>query len=109
MEIARYSDHRENPASAVLIGPDAERDPHERAGQDGGADQKAELRLCEAQILFDLHADDGEDRPGCEADREGYRRQPRARPWSAVETDALEFMSLASRTMRSSAARIPNR
>ena len=89
-------------------GPD-ERDPHERAGQDGGADQKAELRLCEAQILFDLHADDGEDRPGYEADRGRLSSTAKARPWSAVETDALEFMSLASRTMRSSAARNSNR
>ena len=48
----------------------------QRAGQDRRADQQAELRVVEPQVLLDLDADDGEDRPHREADGEGDGRSP---------------------------------
>jgi hypothetical protein len=56
---------------AVLIGPDPQEDSAQRTGQDGGAGQQAELGVGKTEILFDLHADDGKDRPDREADRKG--------------------------------------
>ena len=69
---------RVDDAAAVLVGPDAEHQADQRAGQDRRADQQAELRLVEPQVLLDLHADDRKDRPDRKADREGDRRQPQA-------------------------------
>ena len=59
--------------AAVLIGPDAEHQPDERAGQDRRSHQQAELGLVEAQVVLDLNADDGKDRPDGKAHREGER------------------------------------
>ena len=63
----RQHDHRVNSAAAILVGPDAEEDAHERAGEDRRADQEAELRLVKAELLLNLNADDGEDGPHREA------------------------------------------
>ena len=63
----RQHRERENDAPAILIGPDAEDQPDQRPGQDRGADEQAELRLGQAQILLDLDADDGEQGPDGEA------------------------------------------
>ena len=69
-------DPGEHDAAADLVGPDAERQPAQRAGQDGRGDQQAELRVVELQLLLDLQADDRKDRPDCEADRERERAAP---------------------------------
>jgi hypothetical protein len=66
----------EDQSSAVLVGPDAEQHPDDCPGEDGRADQQAELGVVEPQLRLDLDADDGEDRPDGEADGEGDRRQP---------------------------------
>ena len=63
-------------AAAVLVGPDAEHQADQRAGQDRRADQQAELRIVEAEVLLDLDADDRKDRPHREADGEGERGHP---------------------------------
>ena len=66
----------------------AERQPEERAREDGQRDEERELRLPEAELLADGDADDGEDHPHGEHHREpeGVHRQdavplpgPRAR------------------------------
>ena len=67
---------RVDDAAAVLVGPDAEHQADQRAGQDRRADQQAELRVVEPQVILDLHADDGKDRPHRKADREGDRGEP---------------------------------
>ena len=61
---------------AELLGPDAEDQPRERAGQHRGRDQQAELRLAQAELRLDLDADDREDRPDREAEGESQRAQP---------------------------------
>ena len=75
-ERRREHDDAEDAASAILVGPDAERETDQRPGQDRRADQQAELRLAEAEVLFDLDADDGENRPHRKAQREGDSRNP---------------------------------
>ena len=42
----------EDEPAAVLVGPDAERDPDQRAGQDRRADKQAELGLVEPEVLL---------------------------------------------------------
>ena len=58
---------------AVAVGQDAERQAHERARQDGGRHQQAELGLVEVQLRLDLDADDREHHPHGEVHREGER------------------------------------
>ena len=65
--------------AAETVGPDAEHDAHEAAGQDRHADQQAELGFGQPEFGFDLDADDGKDRPDGEADGEGERRHGQAR------------------------------
>ena len=67
----------EHQPPAVLVGPDAEQEPDDRAGQNGRADQQPELGVGKSQFILDLHADDGEDRPHGKADSEGSRRKPK--------------------------------
>ena len=62
--------------AAVARCADAKQDADERAREDRHADHEAELRLAEAEILFDLDANDGEDRPDREAGGEGDSREP---------------------------------
>ena len=47
-------------AAAILVGPDAEDEADQRAGQDRRADQQAELGLVQPEVLLDLDADDRE-------------------------------------------------
>src|SRR5690606_227682 len=60
-------------APAVLVGPYAEYDAHQRAGQDRRADQQPELGLAEAELILYADTDDRENRPygetGGERDR----------------------------------------
>ena len=58
----RRRQHRQrvDDAAAVLVGPDAEHQPDQRAGQDRRADQQPELGVAEPEVLLDLDADDGE-------------------------------------------------
>ncbi len=56
-------DECEDAATAVLVGPHAQGQTHQRSRQDRRADQQAELRLVEPEVLLDLNAYDGEDRP----------------------------------------------
>ena len=72
----RQHDGRVDDAAAVLVGPDAEHQADQRAGEDRRADQQAELGVVEAQVVLDLHANDGKDRPHGEADGEGDRGKP---------------------------------
>ena len=72
----RQHDGRIDDAAAVLVGPDAEHQADQRAGEDRRADQQAELGVVEAQVVLDLDADDGKDRPHGEADGEGNRGKP---------------------------------
>ena len=72
----RQHHQRVDEAAAVLVGPDPERQPDQRAGENRRADQQPELRLVEAEFLFDADADDGEDRPHREAHGKGNRRHP---------------------------------
>jgi len=84
----RQHDQQVDQAAAVLVGPDAEEHPHQRAGQDRRAGQQAELRLAQAQVPLDLHADDREDRPHRETGGEGdgARPQRRSGPSRALRT-----------------------
>ena len=61
----------EDDASAIEVGPDAQRHADERAREDGRAHQEAELRVRKPQVLADADADDGEDRPHRKAYGEG--------------------------------------
>ncbi len=61
---------REHDPPAPFLGPYAEEQPGQRSGQDRGGDEKPELKLVQAKLRLDRDADDGEDRPDCEADRE---------------------------------------
>src|SRR5262249_29861060 len=54
----REHDRGIDEAAAVLVGPDAENEADQRAGQDGRANQQTKLGVVEVQVLFDLHADD---------------------------------------------------
>ncbi len=70
----RRQHHRHiNQASAVLVGPDAQGQPDQRAGQNRRADQQAEFGFAQMQVLADLQADDGENSPHREADGESHR------------------------------------
>ena len=60
-------DGDEDKPSAVLVRPDAEDKSDQRASKNGRADEEPELRLVEAEVLLNLHADDGEDGPHREA------------------------------------------
>ena len=60
----------DQPASELFC-PYAEEDPADRSGQDRRSDQDAELRLRETEVLLDLDADDGKDRPDGKADGKG--------------------------------------
>ena len=70
--------------AAVLIGPDTERQPNQGACQNRRADEQAELRFVESQLVLDADADDGEDRPHREADRERNCRKPECTRLSVV-------------------------
>ena len=72
----RQHHRRIDDAAAVLVGPDAEHQADQRAGQDRRADQQAELGLGEPEVLLDLNADDRKDRPDGEADGEGNGGEP---------------------------------
>ena len=73
----RREHHRDiDDPAAILVGPDAEENANQRAAQDRRADQEAELRLVEAELLLDLHADDRKNRPHGEAHRERDGRHP---------------------------------
>ena len=63
-------DDAEHRAPAILVRPYAQHEPDERTRQDRRADQQAEFRFAETQLLFDLDSDDRKDRPDREADRE---------------------------------------
>jgi len=65
-----------NPTSAILVGPDAEHEADQRAAEDGGADQEAELGVVQPELLLDPDADDRKDRPDRKADRERDGRKP---------------------------------
>ena len=88
----RQHGRRVDQTAAEAVGPDAEHDAHERAGEDRHADQQAELGFGQPEFGFDLHADDRKDRPHREADGKGERghgQRPRGRSvvgegWSAV-------------------------
>ena len=58
---------------AVAVGQDAQRQPYQRAGQDGGRHQQAELGLVEIELRLDLDPDDGEHHPDGEVHRKGER------------------------------------
>jgi hypothetical protein len=72
----RQHHQREHDAAAILVGPDAEEQADQAAGEDRRADEQAELRVREAEVLLHLHAEDREDRPCGEADREGRGAAP---------------------------------
>ena len=72
----REHHNRIDPTSAVLVGPNAEENANERTGEDRRANQETELRLVQPELLFNLHTNDGEDRPDREADRECDGRHP---------------------------------
>src|SRR5689334_556425 len=76
-ERGRQHDHRVDPTATILVGPDAEKDADQRAGQNRRAHQQAELRLVEPEFRFDLDADDGEDRPDRKTYGESDGRQPK--------------------------------
>ena len=48
----RQHGERVDDAPAILVGPDAEHQADQRAGQDRRADQQAELRVAQAQVLL---------------------------------------------------------
>jgi hypothetical protein len=59
------SDHhhrRIDDPPAVLVGPDAQHQADQAAREDRHADQEAELRVAQAKVRLDLHADDRKDR-----------------------------------------------
>ena len=100
----RQHHHRVDTASAVLVGPDAEEDADERAGENGRADQETELRLVEAEFLLNLNADDGEDGPHREAHGEGDGGHPEC---AALSFDAGDRFRLhdGARSCRSQIVR----
>ncbi len=69
--------HRKDTAAANLVGPDAEEDADQGAGENRRADQKAELGLIQPELLLNLNADDGEDGPNRETDGKGDGRNPK--------------------------------
>jgi hypothetical protein len=62
---------RHDDAAAVLVGPDAQRHAHQRAGQHRHGRQQAELGGVEVQRLLDRDADHAEHHPDHETDGEG--------------------------------------
>ena len=63
---------RKHDAPAEFLGPDPQKQPRQRAGQDWRGDQQAEFKLVQPQFSLDRHADDGKDRPHCEAGGKGH-------------------------------------
>ena len=72
----REHGQRADEPAAVTGRPGTKQDTDKRAGQDRHADQQAELRLSEVEVLLDPDADDREDRPDRKADGEGEGREP---------------------------------
>jgi hypothetical protein len=86
----------EDPPPAILVGPDAEREADQRTREDRRADQKAELGFVEAEVGFDLDADNGENRPDREANRKGDRRKPKgARLRAAIDRNIRHGVTAA--------------
>ena len=71
---------------AVAVGQDAQRQAHQRAGQDGGRHQQAELGLVEIELRLDLDPDDREHHPDGEVHRKGERAHRQCRDLLAAES-----------------------
>ena len=66
----------EDQTAAVFLGPDAKKQARNRPGQNGSCNEKAELRLIEAKLSFDPHANDRKNRPNRKAGRKGNGAEP---------------------------------
>jgi hypothetical protein len=75
-ERGRQHDEGEDAAATILVGPHAKGQTNQRSGQDRRADEQAELRFAEAEILLYLNADDRKNRPHRETQGEGNGGNP---------------------------------
>ena len=73
-------------APAVTVGQYAQRQPYQRAGQDGSGHQQAELGLVEVELRLDLDADDREHHPHGEVHGEGERAHRQRRDLLAADS-----------------------
>ena len=81
---------------AVAVGQDAQRQPYQRAGEDGGRHQQAELGLVEIELRLDLDADDGEHHPDGEVHRKGERAHRQRGDLFAAELGLLAVVVVTS-------------
>ncbi|MNR01474.1 hypothetical protein D3C85_1172790 [compost metagenome] len=92
----------EHAAPAKAVGQQAQRQPHQRAGQYRGRGQQAELGFVELEKVLDRHPEHGKHHPDHETDSEGQcaHAQHQALSYTGLGHDALQSVSHGCRLER---------
>ncbi|CAM2150517.1 hypothetical protein PT2222_230151 [Paraburkholderia tropica] len=77
---ADHEQDRHDDAPAVAVGPRAQRQTHDRAGQHGRGREQAELGAVELELFAQRHAEHAEHHPHDEADQKGERAREQNGP-----------------------------